>query len=125
MAVMSSPAHELGLDPRRPLGCAVEVGECDHPLAPVARDPHPRVEREQRVGEIAGIGRDALVAQPEHGVRAILPVDRRTAAARRTLVAGRAGVAEIAAAGALEQVAAERREIAHLRRGAERAAPRR
>ncbi len=38
---------------------------------------------------------------------------------RRALVAGRAGVAEIAAAGALEQVAAERREVAHLRRGAE------
>ncbi len=119
MAVMSSPGASWVSIHGVSLGRAVEVGQRDRPLAPIARDPHPRVEREQRVGEIAGIGRDALVADPQHRVQPVLSGNGGAAAARHALVAGRAGIAEIAAAGALEQVAAERRQVAHLRRGAE------
>ena len=77
-----------------------------------------RVEGDQRDGEIAGIHGDAGVAGAEHGMAAGDAADRRAAAAGRALVAGGEvrGIAEIGAARALHQIAADGRHVADLRR---------
>ncbi len=79
-----------------------------------------RVERDERHGKIAGIGCDAGLAGAEHRVVAGDAVERGAAAAGRAFVAGGEdrGIAEIGAARPLQQVAADRRHVADLCRGA-------
>ena len=74
-----------------------------------------RGERHAHVGRMRG---DAGFARAEDGVHAVEPGDRGAAAAGLALVAGRRGVVEVIAAGALQQVAAGRGHVAQLRRGA-------
>ena len=84
------------------------------PLRPAHLDGG--VERNQRDREVRGVGGDAMLARAEHGMPAVLAADRGAAGARRALVAGGvADIAEIRAAGALQEVAAHRRLVAHLR----------
>src|SRR3954471_14169833 len=64
------------------------------------------------------MARDAMIAAPQDREAAMLAQDCRAATARLALVAGRADIAEIEAAGTLQQIAADRRHVAHLRRGA-------
>ena len=79
-----------------------------------------RVERHQGLGEIAGIGGDAGLADAEHGVDAVDTFHRGAARAGIALVAvGIRGVAKISAAGALENIAAEARHVADLLAGGE------
>jgi hypothetical protein len=67
------------LDVRSLRRTAMEASEGDRaPLVAAAR-LDDRIERDQRLGEIAGIGRDALLADPEDGVSPIEAVERRTA----------------------------------------------
>ncbi len=74
-----------------------------------------RVERDQRLGEIAGISRDAVRAHSEHRMRPIETVECGAARPWRPLVAGRPRrITKICAARALKNVAAERRHIAQL-----------
>ena len=77
-----------------------------------------RIEGDERHREIAGIHGDAGLAGAEHGMAAGYAADRRAAASRFALVAGRKirGVAEIGAARALHQIAADARHVADLRR---------
>src|SRR6266699_3551852 len=73
------------------------------------------VERDQRYRKIRRVRGDAILTCAEHGMPAVLAVDRSAAGARRALVAGGvADIAKIGAAGALQQVAAYGRLIAHL-----------
>ena len=74
------------------------------------------IERNQRDREVGRMGGDAVLARAEHGVPAVLAADRGAAGARRALVAGGvADIAKIGAAGALQEIAAHRRLVAHLR----------
>ena len=65
-----------------------------------------------------GMRRDAGLAGAEDRVHAVEALDGRAAAAGLALVAGRRGVIEVGAARALQQVAAGRRHVAQLLRGA-------
>jgi hypothetical protein len=109
------------LDVGRSAGAAMQVGERDAAVAPGADDVDHRVERDQRLGEIPGIGGDAMIARAEHGMHAVVSVHGGAAAARVALVAlGIGDIAEIGAAGALEDVAGEACHIADLRACGER-----
>src|SRR5262245_60284946 len=89
------------------------------PLA--ARDLDGGVERDERLGEIAGVSRDAVFADAEHGVATVDAGHRAAAAARIAFVAGLpVRVPEIAAARALHHVAAEGGHVADLGAGRER-----
>ncbi len=89
-------------------------------LAPSASalDLDHRIERDQRHAEVRGVRGDAGVAPAEHGVRAVLAAARVAAGTGLALVAGAGRIVEIAASRALQQVAADGRGIAQLRRGA-------
>jgi hypothetical protein len=83
---------------------------------PGAHNAYRRVQGDQGLREIAGIGGDAVVADAEYGVHAIDAVERRTAGTAAALVARRIRhVAEVGAARALENVASEARHVAQLR----------
>src|SRR2546421_270060 len=82
----------------------------------VDRDPsvpemNHGVEGDEGGREIAGIGGDAGFARAEDGMVALDPADRRATGSGRSLVAGGKdrGIAEIGAARALHQIAADRR----------------
>ena len=81
-------------------------------------DMHRGVERGERHAHVGGMRRDAGLAGAEDRVDAVEAVDRRAAAAGLALVAGRRRVVEVGAARALQQVAAGRRHVAQLLRGA-------
>ena len=75
-----------------------------------------RIERNQRDREVGRVGGDAIVARAEHRMPAVLTADCGAAGARRALVAGGVtDIAKIGAAGALQEVAAHGRLVAHLR----------
>ena len=76
------------------------------------------VERGERDAHVGRMRRDARLAGAEDRVDAIDPFDRRAAAAGLAFVAWRGGVIEIEAARALQEVAARRRHVAQLLRGA-------
>src|SRR5678815_6046808 len=59
-----------------------------------------------------------MLARAEDGERAIVARDRRTASAGLAFVARHCGVAEVNAAGALQQVSGNRRHVTDLRRSA-------
>ncbi len=78
-----------------------------------------RTQRRQSHGKIGRMRRNAVFRSAQDGKIAVLATDRGAAGAWAALVArGIAGVAEIAAACALQQVAAHCSQVAHLRTGA-------
>ena len=112
--------HAVAL--RRIAGQAMEGLE--RHLAPPRRalDLDPGVERDERDAEIGRVRRDAALAPAEHGVMPRIPAPRVAARAGLALVAGAGDVVEIGASRALQEVAADRRGVAELRRGARQAA---
>src|SRR6267154_5183315 len=90
----------------------------DRDLAPAgsALDFHNRVERDQRHAEIRRMGGDAGLAPAEYGMQSILAVTGIATRARFALVAGAGGIVEIATSRTLQQIAADGRGIAKLRR---------
>ena len=117
-ATISSPGSSTRLALRRVAGQAMERLERDLAPAAAALDLDHGVERHQRHAEIGRMGGDAVLAPAEHRVQAVLAAARVAAGAGLALVAGAGGVVEIGAARALQQVAADGRGIAQLRRGA-------
>lgn len=109
---------EVGVTLRRIAGQPVELRERDHAVAKRATDMNLRVQQRQRHAYVGRVRRDAGVAGAEDGVHAILAVDGGAAAARLALIAGRRCIVEVAAARALQEVAARRRHIAQLLRSA-------
>src|SRR6185437_656879 len=77
--------HSLML--RRIAGEQMKLLERDAALAVRAVHDHDGVERNQRHGEIGGVRGDAMVAAAEHGMEAVLALERGAAAARLALVA--------------------------------------
>ena len=75
------------LDLRRVAGRLVQLRERHGSEAGFSGDLDRRIERDQRLREIAGIGGDALLGGAEHGVVAIESVERGAARSRIALVA--------------------------------------
>ena len=97
----------------------MKVGGRDLPLAVRTVKRDDGIERGERDGQIGRMRSDARLRAAEDGVHAVLAIDRRAAAAGIALVARRERqLAEVRAARALHQVAADRRHVAQLRRGA-------
>ena len=103
---------------RRVAGQAVELGEGDGALAARPGDADDRLQRGQRDAHVRRVDGDALLARAQDRVHAVEAVDRGAAGARFALVAGRGRVVEVVTARPLHQVAARRRHVAELRRGA-------
>src|ERR1700730_10333490 len=107
---------EYGFSLRRIAGQTIEVLEGNLALAGSALDLHKSVERDQRHTEIRRMGGDAGLAPAEHGVQSVLAVAGIATRARFAFVAGAGDVVEISASRPLQQIAADGRGIAKLRR---------
>src|SRR4051794_19187862 len=84
----------------------MEVGQWHLALAPLAPQLHQGIECDQGHSQIGGMRRDAVLAAAQHRIPAVLAADRCAAGAGRSLVAGCvAGIAEVGAAGTLQQFA--------------------
>src|SRR6266404_9737155 len=77
-----------------------------------------RLKRRHRHAHVRGIRRDAMFACTQDCERTIVAGDRWTPTAGLALVAGHGRITEVDTTCALQQVAAERRHISDLRRGA-------
>ena len=88
------------------------------PLALRALHHDHRLQRRQRHIHVRRIGGDAVIAGAENGQMAVGALDRGATAARLALVARHIRIAEVSAAGALQQGAAGAGHIAQLRRRA-------
>ncbi len=98
----------------------VQLGEGNFAHAVLAHDLDLRVERSQRLREVAGIGRNAVLTGAEYGVRPVDAVQRGAAGAGIALVAiGVGRVSKVGATRALQDVAAEQGHVADLRTGGE------
>jgi len=109
---------EDGLTLRRVAGHEKEVADRDGPLALGALHVNDRLQRGERHVHVGRVGGDARLAGAEDGQRAVVAFDGRATRARLALVAGHGVVAEVHAAGALQEVAAGGGHVAQLRRGA-------
>ena len=109
---------EIGVALRRVAGEPVKVRERDDALAARTRHMDLRLQHGQRHAHVRRMHRDAGVARAEDRVHAVEAVDGRAAAARLAFVAGRRGVVEVGTARALQEIAADRRHVAQLLRGA-------
>ena len=108
----------MDLDLRRVRRRQVQIRERDAPDAFRTDNVYFGAEGDEGVGEVAGIGRDAMLAGPEHRVLAIDPADRAATRSRIAFVAGgKVGESEVVAARPLEHVAAQARHVAQLRAG--------
>src|SRR5205823_5022457 len=87
----------------------VEVLDRNHPRALGSLDNEDRVEGSQRDAHVGGMRGDALVAGPEHRVAAVEAFESGTPRTRLALVARPNGVAEVGAAGSLQEVTADGR----------------
>ena len=97
----------------------VEVLDRDRARPTGSLDVHGGVEHRERDAHVRGVSGDASIADPQHGVHPRLALERRAPRACRPLVALRhADVAKVSAAGSLEEVSADRRHVADLRRRA-------
>src|SRR5439155_2224446 len=83
-------------------GKTVERTERNDALARGPDHAHARIQSHERDRHVRRVRRDAVRARPEHGMDAIVAVERRAAGAWLTLVARRRGIAEVEAARALE-----------------------
>ena len=110
---------EHGLDVRRLARQPVEVADRDAAGRSVgAEQLDLRVQHRHRDGHVGGMDGDARVARAEDRVNPVEAADRRAAGAGGPLVAARGRVVEVGAARALQQIAADRRLVAQLTRGA-------
>ena len=105
---------EVGRGARQP----IEALDRQAPLSVRAAQDHDAIERHQCDREIRGVGGDAMVAGAKDGVATIDAVDGGAARSGIALVASCIEAAEIGAAHALQEVAADRGHVAQLRRGA-------
>jgi hypothetical protein len=95
--------RQHGLHLRGVAGQRVQAGQRDRRgLVQV----HLGVQRGQRDGQVGRVGGDAVLGRAEDAEVAVRAGDGRAAGAGRTLVAGLGDVLEVAAPGALQQVAA-------------------
>jgi hypothetical protein len=97
-------------------GQPVELGQRDAVFTVGADEDDRRVQsghRDRHVGRVHG---DAVFGRAEDGVVADVAVDGRAAGAGAALVARCGDVLKVDAAGALQQVARRRREVAQLTR---------
>src|SRR5262249_16304567 len=78
----------------------------------------PRVQDHQRHGHVGGMDGDARVARAQDRVDPVHATDGRAVGPGVPFVAVRGRVVEVRAAGALQQVAADRGVVAELTRGA-------
>src|SRR5215470_3943162 len=76
------------------------------------------VQRRQGYAHIGWICGDAVLTRAQNGKRAIVAGDSRAAATGLALVARHSGVAEVDAACSLQEVSADGRHVADLRRSA-------
>ena len=104
----------LGLVARQP----VQAGDRDRPRAVPAVHVHRRLERGQRHRHVGRMGGHAQLGMAEDRVVGVPPLDGGAPAPRPALVARLGHVGEVRAARALEQVAADRGEVAQLTRRA-------
>jgi hypothetical protein len=97
----------------------IELGE-RHPAHPArAQDVHDRVQCDQRHSQVRGVQRDAVLGRPQDRVHPGGPRHCGAAGTRPPLVARfDSRVAEVPAAGALQQVPADRGHVARLDRSA-------
>src|SRR5215211_4165532 len=79
--------------------------------------PDDGLQRGERHAHIGRVGGDAVLARAEDRQNAVLAINRRAAGPGLAFVARRAGVVEVVAACALEEVAAGGGGVAQLRRG--------
>ncbi len=87
----------------------------DHADARRPGELHAGVQRSQGLAEVARIGGDAVLGNAQHRMQAVETADGLAPRAGPTLVAGPpCRIAEIGAAGALQDVAAERGHVADL-----------
>ena len=100
--------------------CGVSPGRRWNAISGMSRDPflpphrHDGVQGRKRDAHVGGVRGDAALRGAEHGVVAIEAVSRVAALAGRAFVAARGIVVEIEAAGALHEIAADRRHVADL-----------
>ena len=116
--MMISSGAQIGVALRRVAGQAMEIRERDCALARGPGHMHCGVQRGQCNAHVGRMRRDAGIARAEDRVHAVDAVDRRAAAAGLALVARRRGVIKIVAARPLQEIAAGRRHVAQLLRGA-------
>ncbi len=76
-----------------------------------------RIKSNQRLGEVAVISGDALIARAKHRVFSIHTVERGTSGARRSLIARPGSLPEILTTGPLQDIAAQAGHVANLPAG--------
>ncbi len=109
---------ERGFTMRSIARLQVQLFERHPPLTARAERFHNGIQRHQRLGEVSGIGGDAVLRDAQHRMLAIDPLQGSTAGAGLALVAGApVGIAEIGTPGALQHIAAERAHVADLSAG--------
>ena len=107
---------QIGLDVRRVAWQAVQVLERQAALAVRAVELHGGAKGHQRDGEVAGVVRDAVLADAQHGEVAVRAGERGTTRAGDALVAGRpARVTVVVAPGTLQNVAGQACHVTQLR----------
>src|SRR6266536_619943 len=107
---------DLGIPGRR----AVQSSECNRAVSIWTGELDRSIERDQRLTKVPGIGRNAGIADAEHGMRSMEAVEGRATGARNALVAVRIGyIPKIRTTRTLQHVAAQCRHIADLRTGCE------
>ena len=109
---------EDGVVLRLVAGQPVQAGDRDRALAVGAEHVDVRADGGQRDRHVRGVGGDAVLGVAEDREVAVLALERRAAGAGAALVARLRDVLEVAAARALEEVAADGREVAQLAGGA-------
>src|SRR5439155_6229480 len=93
----------------------VEVGERHRALPAGPAHLDGRIERYQRDRKIRSVGGNTVLARAQHRMPTVLAIDGGAARAGYALVARAvANVAKIRATGALQEVAAHGRLVAHL-----------
>ncbi|KPZ03471.1 sensory box/GGDEF domain/EAL domain-containing protein [Pseudomonas syringae pv. spinaceae] len=95
----------------------MEVCELDSPLAGTPFDMHHGIQRSQRHAHVRRVRGNAIVTGAEDRVVAIQAITCGATGAGLALVARHAGVVEVIATGALQQVTARAGHVAQLRRG--------
>src|SRR5258706_14566800 len=96
----------------------MKVAERNSARSSWPRHMYRRLQRRHRQAHVGRVCRDAMLAGTQNRERTIVTSDRWTSTAGLTFVAGHRRVAKVHAACALQKVAANRRHIAYLGRGA-------
>ena len=117
MRRISSPGCQRRLDLGRRPRLAMKLLDGNGALAAWTEHVDLGIEGDERDRPVAGIDGDAGLASAQQRMPAVDAVLRRAAAAGLALVAGEwLAAAEIGAAGALQQIAADGRHVAQLLR---------